>query len=73
MLNQFLLLLVTEIFAFQSNADASNILVFGRDMQTWLNYSLILLAMTSVAFVSVWLFGFIRDQKSDKSIQNPWD
>tara|TARA_B100000700_G_C14811490_1_gene745396 strand:+ start:361 stop:564 length:204 start_codon:yes stop_codon:yes gene_type:complete len=61
------------LFAFVSNADAENALVFGKPIQTWLIYTLILLGLTLIGYLSVWGIGLIRDMNSDKSIKQPWD
>lgn len=46
-------------FAFTSNADAVNTLIFGRDMETWLIYTLIFLGITFLSFVGTWLTGIL--------------
>tara|TARA_Y100001968_G_scaffold316190_1_gene343704 strand:- start:5211 stop:5396 length:186 start_codon:yes stop_codon:yes gene_type:complete len=61
------------LLAFSSNADVPNVLILGRDIETWLLYTLLFLGVTSIAFLWVWISGFIHEQRSGKSIQNPWD
>ncbi len=67
MLSKFLVLV------FLSNADAENFLIFGRDINTWLIYVLILFGLTFLAFAWVWLSGLIIEKKSGKSIKQPWE
>ena len=61
------------VFEFISNADAQNSLIFGRDINTWLIYVLIFLGLTFLGFAWVWFSGLINEQKSGKSIKQPWD
>ena len=44
-------------FSFTSNGDAVNLLIFGKNIGVWLNYTLIFFAFTSIAFIWVWLSG----------------
>ncbi len=64
---------VGELFAFTSTGDAPNSLVFGLDIDTWLNYTLIFFGISSFAFVWVWATGFIRDRQAGKPIDKPWE
>ena len=61
------------VFDFISNADAQNSLIFGKDINTWLIYVLIFLGLTFFGFAWVWLSGLIFENKSGKSIKQPWD
>ncbi len=54
-----------HLFSFSTNADAANALVFGKDMNTWLIYTLIILGLTFFAFVWVWLAGLVHDRKAE--------
>ncbi len=60
-------------FAFTTNRDLANNLVFGKDMNTWLIYTLLFLALTSGAFIWVWWVGFAREKNSGEPIEQPWD
>ena len=60
-------------FGFSTNADAVNILIFGKDIQTWLIYTLVFLGFTAIGFLSVWMTAFFRDLKSGKALKQPWD
>ncbi len=64
---------MSYLFAFTTNADASDGIVFGKNIQTWLIYTLVLLGVTLISYLLVWAFGFIRDINSDKAIKQPWD
>ncbi len=60
-------------FAFTSNADVANGLVFGKDMQTWLIYTLILLGSTLMGYLFVWGLGLLREANSERSTKQPWE
>ena len=60
-------------FIFTSNHDVQDLLIFGHTIDTWLIYVLILFGLSSVAFVSVWLFGLLVESQSGKSIKQPWE
>ena len=60
-------------FVFTSNQDVQDLLIFGRNIDTWLIYVLILFGLSSFAFVSVWLVGIVVERQSDKSIKQPWE
>ena len=60
-------------FIFTSNHDVQDLLIFGHNIDTWLIYVLIFFGLTSLAFVSVWLIGFLAESKSGKSIKQPWE
>ena len=60
-------------FGFSTNADAVNILIFGKDIQTWLIYTLVFLGFTAIGFLSVWMRAFFRDLRSGKPVKQPWD
>jgi len=57
--------------AFVSNADVSPQLVFGKDMNTWLLFTLLFLGLTMLGFGWVWLIGFIRERDNSDSTQSP--
>ncbi len=60
-------------FIFTSNQEVQDLLIFGHSIDTWLISVLIFFGLTSLAFVSVWLSGFIAERQSGKSIQQPWE
>jgi len=60
-------------FIFTSNNDVQDLLIFGRNIDAWLIYVLIFFGLTSLAFVSVWLIGFLAESQSGKSIKQPWE
>ena len=60
-------------FIFTSNHDVQDLLIFGQKIETWLIYALIFFGLTSLAFVFVWLIGFVADRQSGKSIKQPWE
>ena len=60
-------------FIFTSNHDVQDLLIFGQKIETWLIYALIFFGLTSLAFVFVWLIGFLADRQSGKSIKQPWE
>ena len=60
-------------FSFTTNDDVQDLLIFGHDIDSWLVYVLIFFGLTSLAFVSVWLIGFIAEGQSGKSIKQPWE
>ena len=60
-------------FAFSSNNDVQDLLIFGHTIEAWLIYVLIFFGLTSLAFVSVWFIGFLAESQSGKSIKQPWD
>ena len=61
-------------FIFTSNQDVQDLLIFGNNIDTWLIYVLIFFGLTSLAFVSVWLIGFLTESRqSGKSIKQPWE
>tara|TARA_Y100001968_G_C19333052_1_gene705331 strand:+ start:164 stop:355 length:192 start_codon:yes stop_codon:yes gene_type:complete len=62
-----------EIIAFTSNADAANTLIFGKDIQTWLVYTLIFFGITSFSFVWVWFAGLLKDRQSGKPLDKFWE
>jgi len=47
--------------------------IFGHNIDTWLIYVLILLGLSSLAFISVWLVGLFFESQSGKSIKQPWE
>ena len=61
------------VFIFTSNDDVQDLLIFGHDINAWLVYVLIFFGLTSFAFVSVWLIGFLAESQSGKSIKQPWE
>ena len=61
-------------FIFTSNKDVQDLLIFGHNIDAWLIYVLIFFGLTSLAFVSVWLIGFLTESRqSGKSIKQPWE
>ena len=59
---------------FTTNEDVQDLLIFGRNIDAWLIYVLIFFGLTSLAFVSVWLIGFLTESRqSGKSIKQPWE
>ena len=60
-------------FIFTSNQDVQDLLIFGRNIDTWLIYVLIFFGLTSLAFVSVWFIGLLTESQSGKSIKQPWE
>tara|TARA_Y100001968_G_scaffold286561_1_gene287387 strand:- start:169 stop:378 length:210 start_codon:yes stop_codon:yes gene_type:complete len=60
-------------FIFTSNDDVQDLLIFGRTIDTWLIYVLIFFGLTSLAFILVWLIGFLADSRLEKSKKQPWE
>ena len=60
-------------FLFTSNHDVQDLLIFGNNIDTWLIYVLIFFGLTSLAFVLVWITGFLAESQSGKSIKQPWE
>ncbi len=60
-------------FIFSSNDDVQDLLIFGHDIDAWLGYVLIFFGLTALAFVAVWLIGFLYESQSEKSIKQPWE
>ena len=60
-------------FIFTSNNDVQDLLVFGKSIDTWLVYVLILFGLSSFAFVSVWFIGLFAEKQSGKSFKQPWE
>tara|TARA_Y100000589_G_scaffold281225_1_gene278037 strand:- start:416 stop:625 length:210 start_codon:yes stop_codon:yes gene_type:complete len=60
-------------FIFTSNNDVQDLLIFGQTIDTWLIYVLIFFGLTSLAFVLVWLIGFLADSRFGKSTKQPWE
>ena len=60
-------------FIFTSNNDVQDLLIFGHNIDTWLIYVLIFFGLTSLAFVFVWLIGFLGERQSGKSTKQPWE
>tara|TARA_Y100001968_G_scaffold238929_1_gene222363 strand:+ start:1385 stop:1594 length:210 start_codon:yes stop_codon:yes gene_type:complete len=60
-------------FIFTTNNDVQDLLIFGRNIDTWLLYVLVFFGLTSLAFVLVWLIGFLAENQSGKSIKQPWE
>tara|TARA_Y100001968_G_C18801220_1_gene455736 strand:- start:194 stop:403 length:210 start_codon:yes stop_codon:yes gene_type:complete len=58
---------------FTSNHDVQDLLILGHNIDTWLIYVLGFFGLTSLAFVSVWLIGFIAEKQSGQSIKQPWE
>ena len=68
-----IVLFVSLFFIFTTNDDVQDLLIFGHDIDAWLVYVLIFFGLTSLAFVSVWLIGFLAESQSGKSIKQPWE
>ena len=64
---------LTAYFIFTSNNDVKDLLIFGHNIDAWLIYVLIFFGLTSLAFVSVWLIGFVIESQSGKSVKQPWE
>ena len=60
-------------FIFTSNNDVQDLLILGHNIDAWLIYVLIFFGLTSLAFVLVWLIGFLAESQSGKSIKQPWE
>ena len=60
-------------FIFTTNNDVQDLLIFGRNIDAWLIYVLIFFGLTSLAFVFVWLIGFLTESQSGKSVKQPWE
>ena len=60
-------------FLFTTNSDVQDLLIFGHNIDAWLIYVLIFFGLTSLAFVSVWLIGFVIETQSGKSVKQPWE
>ena len=60
-------------FAFTSNHDVQNLLIFGNNIDTWLIYVLIFFGLSSFAFISVWFIGLFVERQSGQSIKQPWE
>ena len=60
-------------FIFTSNSDVQDLMIFGHNIDAWLIYVIIFFGLTSLAFVSVWLIGFLAESQSGKSIKQPWE
>ena len=60
-------------FVFTSNQEVNDLLIFGQNIDTWLIYALIFFGLTSLAFVAVWIIGFLTERQSEKSIKQPWE
>ncbi len=60
-------------FIFTQNNDIQDLLIFGHTIDAWLIYVVIFFGLTALAFVSVWLIGFLAENQSGKSIKQPWE
>tara|TARA_B100000214_G_scaffold148359_1_gene106090 strand:+ start:485 stop:694 length:210 start_codon:yes stop_codon:yes gene_type:complete len=60
-------------FIFTSNDDVQDLLIFGKTIDTWLIYVLIFFGLTSLAFILVWLMGFLVDSRAGKATKQPWE
>ena len=60
-------------FIFTTNSDVQDLLIFGHDIDAWLIYVLIFFGVTSLAFVLVWLMGFLAESQSGKAFKQPWE
>tara|TARA_B100000214_G_scaffold304531_1_gene235348 strand:- start:351 stop:545 length:195 start_codon:yes stop_codon:yes gene_type:complete len=64
---------VEPYFIFTSNNDVQDLLIFGETIDTWLIYVLVFFGLTSLAFILVWLLGFLADSRLRNSSKQPWD
>ena len=64
---------MVEFFLFTTNADVQDGVVLGKDIQTWLIYTLVFLGVTLLSFLWVWWFDLLKDLKSGQTYKNPWD
>ncbi len=48
-------------------------MILGISQDTWLIIAVIFLALSGIRFLWVWWGGFIKDRKSGKSVEYPWD
>tara|TARA_Y100001970_G_C13516230_1_gene500800 strand:- start:46 stop:246 length:201 start_codon:yes stop_codon:yes gene_type:complete len=53
--------LIIYIYAFSSNADISDGVVFGKKIEVWLIYTLIFFGLTSLGFVWTWVFDLFKN------------
>ena len=60
-------------FIFTTNNDVQDLLIFGHNIEAWLIYVLIFFGLTSLAFVLVWIIGFLAESQSGQSIKQPWE
>ena len=60
-------------FIFTTNNDLKDLLIFGHKIDDWLIYVLIFFGLTALAFLAVWLIGFLAERQAGKSINQPWD
>ena len=58
---------------FSSNNDVQDLLIFGKNIDDWLIYVVVFFGLTSLAFVLVWLKGFLDEIRSGKSSKQPWE
>jgi hypothetical protein len=49
-----------QVLAFSTAGDAANGLLFGWDINSFQNWALIYLGISSLAFVLVWVVGYLR-------------
>ena len=67
------LIFSNHFFIFTTNNDVQDLLIFGHNIDAWLIYVLIFFGLTSLAFVLVWLIGFVVESQSGKSVKQPWE
>ncbi len=60
-------------FIFTSNNDIQDLSIFGHNIDNWLIYVVIFFGVSTLAFVSVWLIGFLVESQSGKSTKQPWE
>tara|TARA_B100000214_G_scaffold114038_1_gene80573 strand:- start:1591 stop:1797 length:207 start_codon:yes stop_codon:yes gene_type:complete len=65
--------LIFKLFAFTSNSDVSDGIVFGLNIETWLIYTLVLFGLSSLIYLFVWIIGNFREKRSGRSIKQPWE
>tara|TARA_B100000965_G_scaffold39581_1_gene29139 strand:+ start:360 stop:569 length:210 start_codon:yes stop_codon:yes gene_type:complete len=64
---------LNPFFIFTANHDVQDFLFFGKNINSWLIYVLIFFGITLLAFLWVWLIGFLDERQSGKSTKQPWE
>ena len=60
-------------FIFTANNDVQDLLIFGQNIDAWLVYVVVFFGFTSLAFVLVWIKGFLTESRVGKSTKQPWE
>ena len=60
-------------FIFTANNDVQDLLIFGQNIDAWLVYVVVFFGFTSLAFVLVWIKGFLTESRAGKSTKQPWE